>query len=47
MNKFMIYIPSKSRNNCLTANQLLKFKFNFKIVIEPQDYIDYKNFLHF
>ena len=43
MDVFSIYVPSKGRPDCITANQLKKYKINFNIVIEPQDYNNYKN----
>jgi len=42
-NKYSIYIPSKNRaKNCITAQILLTEGVKFKIVVEPQDYKDYK-----
>ena len=41
MDKFFIYIPSKSRSDCLTAKKLKEHNIDFKIVIEPQDYEEY------
>jgi len=46
MNKYTIYIPSRKRyekNLSLTANELLNDNINFKLVVEPQDKINYKN----
>lgn len=43
MNKYHIYIPSKGRgDNCLTAKILKEAGLKFTIVIEPQDYSEYK-----
>lgn len=41
-NSFPIYIPSKGRPNSKTINQLYGKDDNFIIVVEPQDYQDYK-----
>lgn len=41
MSLFNIYIPSKSRSDCITGKKLKEHKINFKIVIEPQDYDEY------
>jgi hypothetical protein len=41
--KYPVYIPSKNRSDiCLTANFFLKDKVDFKIVVEPKQYTDYK-----
>ena len=42
--KYPIYIPSKTRygNRALTANNLLKYDIDFKLVIEEQEYDLYK-----
>lgn len=42
--KYPIYIISKSRgNNCLTARELKLMNVPFKLVIEPQEYEEYKH----
>tara|TARA_R100000750_G_scaffold40975_1_gene26549 strand:+ start:708 stop:1475 length:768 start_codon:yes stop_codon:yes gene_type:complete len=42
--KYPIYIISKGRaKNCLTARELKKMNVKFYLVIEPQEYEDYKN----
>lgn len=42
--KYPVYIISKGRaNNCLTARELNKMKVPFKLVIEPQEYEEYKH----
>jgi hypothetical protein len=44
--KYPIYIVSKGRfQNPKTANIFLKNKIPFKILIEPQEFSDYKRFL--
>lgn len=42
--KYPIYIISKGRaNNCLTARELKLMNVPFKLVVEPQEYKDYKH----
>lgn len=42
--KYPIYIISKGRgNNCLTARELKKMNVPFRLVIEPQEYEQYKH----
>lgn len=44
-NKYHIYIPSKGRSdNCLTAILLKKEGIPFTIMVEPQDYDDYRRY---
>jgi hypothetical protein len=44
MNKHPIYIISKGRHtNCITALQLQKMNVKFTLVVEPQEYDDYKS----
>jgi len=43
MNKYPIYVISKSRfNNCLTAKFLVEDGVNFKLVVEPQEKLEYE-----
>jgi hypothetical protein len=43
--KYQIYIPSKGRaSNCITANVLLSEGSEFQIVVEPQDFEEYKKY---
>jgi hypothetical protein len=45
MNKYHIYIPSKRRaSNCVTAKILQQDNLDFTIMVEPQDYNDYRKF---
>jgi len=42
--KYPVYVISKGRSNsCLTARELNKMKVPFYLVIEPQEYKDYKD----
>lgn len=42
-NKYPIYVISKGRfNNCLTAKELIRIGVEFYLVVEPQEYEDYK-----
>ena len=44
LNKYPIYVISKGRvNNCLTANFLIKDGVEFILVVEPQEYQEYRD----
>jgi len=44
-NKYPIYVISKGRyENCLTAKELIRIGVDFSLVVEPQEYEEYKEY---